>query len=49
MVKLGLWIFLGVAPVLVKKKILTTWMALTLSVAAGALAAWLGLMKTAAF
>jgi hypothetical protein len=49
MVKTGLWLFLGVAPVLVKRKILTNWMALALSIAAGGFAAWLGLMKSGAF
>lgn len=48
MVKLGLWLFLGVAPALVKKKILPGWMALVLSIAAGTWAAWLGMMKSAA-
>jgi hypothetical protein len=49
MIKLVLWLFLGVAPLLVKKKLLPPWMAFTLSVGAAVLATWLGLMKSAAF
>jgi hypothetical protein len=45
MAKLGLWLFLGVAPVLVKRKILPPWMVLILALAAGVTAAWLGLRK----
>jgi hypothetical protein len=45
MVKLGLWLFLGVAPVLAKRKVLPPWLVLLLSIAAAATAAWLGLRK----
>jgi len=45
MVKLGLWLFLGVAPVLVKRKVLPPWLVLLLSLAAGITAAYLGLKK----
>jgi hypothetical protein len=44
-VKLGLWLFLGVAPVLAKRDILPRWMVMTLCLAAGITAAWLGLAK----
>lgn len=45
MIKLGLWLFLGVAPVLSKRKVLAPWMVLVLSLAAAMAAAWLGLRK----
>ena len=45
MVKLGLWLFLGVAPVLAKRKVLPAWLVLVLSIAAAVTAAWLGLKK----
>jgi hypothetical protein len=45
MVKIGLWLFLGVAPLLARKKVLPTPALLGLSVAAAALAGWLGLSK----
>lgn len=45
MIKLGLWLFLGVAPVLAKRKVLPAWLVLTLSIAAAVTAAWLGLRK----
>ncbi len=45
MVKIGLWLFLGVAPVLAKRKVLPAWIVLTLSIAAAVTAAWLGLTK----
>lgn len=44
-VKLGLWLFLGVAPVLAKRDILPRWLVMTLCLAAGITAAWLGLAK----
>jgi hypothetical protein len=44
-VKLGLWLLLGVAPVLAKRDILPRWMVMTLCLAAGITAAWLGLAK----
>jgi hypothetical protein len=45
MIKLGLWLFLGVAPVLSKRKLLPAWIVLVLSLAAAVTAAWLGLKK----
>lgn len=45
MIKLGLWLFLGVAPVLAKRKVLPPWLVLILCLAAAATAAWLGLRK----
>jgi uncharacterized membrane protein len=45
MMKLGLWLFLGVAPVLAKRKVLPAWLVLMLSIAAAVTAAWLGLKK----
>jgi hypothetical protein len=45
MIKLGLWLFLGVAPVLAKRKVLPAWLVLVLSIAAAVTAAWLGLKK----
>ena len=48
MVKLGLWLFIGAAPALAKRKIMPAPVVLGLSIAAAALAGWLGLMKGAA-
>ncbi len=45
MVKLGLWLFLGAAPVLAKRKVLPSSVVLVLSIAAAVAAAWLGLRK----
>jgi asparagine N-glycosylation enzyme membrane subunit Stt3 len=45
MIKLGMWVFLGVAPVLSKRKVLPNAVLLVLCLAAAALAAWLGLRK----
>lgn len=45
MIKAGLWLFLGVAPVLAKRKVLPAWIVLVLSLAAAMTAAWLGLRK----
>lgn len=45
MIKTGLWLFLGLAPVLAKRKVLPAWLALALSLAAAIAAAWLGLRK----
>ncbi len=45
MIKLGLWLFLGVAPVLAKRKVLPGSIVLGLSIAAAVTAAWLGLAK----
>lgn len=43
--KLGLWLFLGLAPVLAKRKVLPTSIVLIMSIAAAVTAAWLGLAK----
>jgi hypothetical protein len=45
MIKLGLWLFLGAAPVLAKRKVLPGPVVLVLSIAAAGTAAWLGLAK----
>ncbi len=45
MIKLGLWLFLGVAPVLAKRKVLPAPVVLVLSIAVAITAAWLGLAK----
>lgn len=45
MVKIGLWLFIGGAPVLSKRKILAPWMVFTLCLAAAACAAYLGIRK----
>lgn len=45
MIKLGLWLFIGFAPVLAKRKVLPSCVVLTLCIAAAATAAWLGLAK----
>lgn len=45
MVKLGIWIFIGIAPVLSKKKILPPSIVLTLSLIAATAAAYLGIYK----
>lgn len=45
MIKLGLWLFLGLAPALAKRKVLPSSVVLTLCLAAGVTAAWLGLAK----
>jgi hypothetical protein len=45
MVKLGLWLFIGVAPVFAKRKILPAPAVLALCIAAAAASAWLGLAK----
>jgi hypothetical protein len=49
MAKLGLWLFIGAAPALAKRKVLPAPVVLALTVAAAGLAGWLGLMKSAAF
>lgn len=46
MIKLGLWLFLGVAPVLAKRNVLPGPVVLGLSIAAAVTAAWLGLSKS---
>lgn len=45
MAKLGLWLFIGVAPVLAKRKVLPASAVFILTLGAGIAAAWLGLMK----
>lgn len=45
MVKLGLWLFIGVAPVLAKRKLLAPWMVFVLCLVAATAAAYLGLRK----
>lgn len=45
MVKLGLWLFIGVAPVLAKRKLLAPWMVFVLCLAAATAAAYLGIRK----
>ncbi len=45
MVKLGLWLFLGLAPALAKRKVLPSGVVLAMCLAAGVTAAWLGLTK----
>jgi hypothetical protein len=45
MVKLGIWLFLGLAPALSKRKVLPGSVVLILSIAAAGFAAWLGLVK----
>ena len=45
MVKIGLWLFIGVAPVLARKKFLSSPVVLVLCVAAAAFAAYLGIAK----
>lgn len=43
--KLALWLFIGAAPALSKRKVLPGPVVLVLCIAAGAAAAWLGLSK----
>ena len=45
MAKLGLWLFLGVAPVLARRKVMPTSVIVGLCIAAGVAAAYLGLYK----
>jgi len=45
MIKLGLWLFIGAAPALSKRKVLPAPVVLILCIAAAAAAAWLGLRK----
>jgi hypothetical protein len=45
MIKLGLWLFLGAAPVLAKRRVLPAPVVFALSILAAATAAWLGLAK----
>jgi len=45
MIKLAMWVFLGAAPVLAKRKVLPSGVVMILCLAAAALAAWLGLRR----
>lgn len=45
MVKLALWLFIGAAPALAKRKIMAGPLVLVLCIAAAGFAAWLGLAK----
>jgi hypothetical protein len=45
MAKLGIWLFIGVAPALVKRKVLPAWQVLGLCLAGGIAAIWLGRYK----
>ncbi len=45
MIKLVMWLFLGAAPVLAKRKVLPAPVVMILCLAAAAVAAWLGLRK----
>jgi len=45
MIKLGLWLFIGAAPVLARRKVLPSCVVLVLCIAAAVAAAWLGLAK----
>lgn len=45
MIKVGLWLFLGFAPLIAKRKYLHPMLVFILVLASGAFAAWLGLAK----
>jgi hypothetical protein len=45
MIKLGLWLFIGAAPALAKRKMLPASVVLVLCIVAATAAAWLGLTK----
>ena len=45
MIKLGLWLFIGAAPALAKRKVLPSPVVLILCISAAIAAAWLGLTK----
>jgi len=45
MVKVGIWLFIGLAPALVKKKVLPPSVVFILCLAAAGTAAWLGIRK----
>lgn len=49
MAKIGIWIFIGASPALVKRHILPPWLGFTLCLVAGGFAAWLGKMQAGAF
>lgn len=44
MAKLGLWLFIGLAPVLSRKKVMAPWMVFVLCIAAATCAAYLGVV-----
>lgn len=45
MIKSGIWLFIGIAPALARRKVLPTWLVLLLCLASGIAAAYLGLRK----
>jgi hypothetical protein len=45
MAKLGIWLFIGASPALVKRKVLPAWQVLVLCLAGGVAAVWLGFYK----
>jgi hypothetical protein len=45
MAKIGLWLFIGVAPVFAKRKLLPAPVVLVLCIAAATFSAWLGITK----
>lgn len=45
MAKFGIWLFLGAAPMLAKRKVLPGSVLLTLSIVGGAAAGWLAMVK----
>lgn len=45
MLKLGMWVFLGAAPVLARRKVLPAPVVFLLTLAAAGFAAWLGMVK----
>ena len=45
MAKVGIWLFLGAAPMLAKRKVLPGSVLFTLCIVAGAAAGWLGIFK----
>lgn len=49
MIKTGLWLFLGAAPVLSKRKVLPAPVVFALCIAAGLAAAWLGVQQPKPF
>jgi len=45
MVKIGIWLFIGLAPALSKKKVLPPFIVLTLTIVAAGAATYLGIYK----
>lgn len=45
MVKLGIWLFIGAAPALAKRKVLPGWLVFTLCLVGAGFAAYLGMTK----